>query len=88
MHSRASQALAQAFRTRGAQQRLAKRTGISQPRLSRLAQGGSTPTNENSQKLKDDPEIPIDPAWWGEPPLTQEQQAPNSGSAPTGGEAA
>lgn len=50
---------------------LAKRTGISQPRLSRLAKGGTEPTNENSQRLKDDPEVPIEPSWWREPALPE-----------------
>lgn len=72
MHSRASQALAKAFHeNRGAQTRLAGRTGISPTRLSRLAQGETEPNVGNSLKLKDDPEIPIDPAWWGEPPLPE-----------------
>lgn len=71
MHSRASLVLALAFRTRGAQKQLAQRTGISQPRLSRLARGGSLPNTDTSQKLKDDPELPIDPAWWMEPAVAE-----------------
>lgn len=68
MHSKASQALSKAFRDeRGAQTRLAERTGISQTRLSRLARGETVPNLENSQRLKDDPELPIDPAWWAMP---------------------
>jgi transcriptional regulator with XRE-family HTH domain len=79
MHSRASQTLAKAFQTRGVQKRLASRTGISQPRLSRLARGGTAPTTENSQKLKDDPEVPIDPAWWSEPAASERE--PDKGAA-------
>lgn len=73
MHSRASQALARAFReNRGAQLRLAKRTGISPTRLSRLAKGDTEPNLHNSLSLKSDPEVPIDPAWWREPPLAED----------------
>jgi hypothetical protein len=73
-HSRASQALAKAFQVRGVQKALSVRTGISQPRLSRLAKGGSAPTTDNSQKLKNDPDVPIDPSWWGEPPLPDDAE--------------
>jgi hypothetical protein len=72
MQSRASQALTVAFRKRGAQTRLSERTGISQTRLSRLAGGDTEPNLDNSLKLKDDPEIPIDPSWWRLPPLPEE----------------
>lgn len=68
MQSRASETLAKAFRkTRGAQARLSERTGISVTRLSRLAKGDTDPNLETSLKLKDDPEIPIDPSWWKVP---------------------
>lgn len=74
MQTRASQALAKAFRTRGAQARLAERTGISPTRLSRLADGGdTTPNLQTSLRLKDDPEIPVDPSWWTEAPLPEEE---------------
>ena len=66
MHTRASQVLAKAFAERGAQARLAVRTGISPTRLSRLADGDTLPNLQTSLKLKDDPEIPIDPSWWTE----------------------
>lgn len=72
MQSRASQTLTRAFRLRGAQTRLSERTGISQTRLSRLAGGDTEPNLDNSLKLKDDPEIPIDPSWWRLPPLPEE----------------
>lgn len=71
MHSRASQFLAAAYRTRGVQKLHAMRTGVSQPRLSRLARGGSLPNTDTSQRLKDDPELPIDPAWWMEPAIPE-----------------
>lgn len=66
MHSRASQVLAQHFRKRGAQAELAKRTGIPQPRLSKLAGGATetTPTLEICIALRDDPEVKIDLGWW------------------------
>jgi transcriptional regulator with XRE-family HTH domain len=67
MHTRASQALAKAFEDRGAQARLAERTGISPTRLSRLADGDTFPNLQTSLKLKDDPEVPIDPSWWTQP---------------------
>lgn len=69
MHSRASQLLNRAFQERGFQARLAERTGISQTRLSRLAQGETTPNLEHSLKLKADPEVAIDPTWWSAPPV-------------------
>lgn len=69
MQNRASQTLAKAFsENRGAQARLAERTGISPTRLSRLAQGFTVPNLHTSLKLKDDPEIPVDPSWWAQPP--------------------
>ena len=72
MHTRASQTLALAFRTRGVQRDLAKRTGISQATLSRLAKGvGSEPTLETSERLKNDSVVPIDPSWWRMPPLSE-----------------
>lgn len=81
MHSRASQALAKAFHdNRGAQVRLAARTGISPTRLSRLAKGETEPNLGNSLRLKDDPEIPIDPVWWTEPPLPEADES-QSGAA-------
>jgi len=64
MQTRASLALAKAFLERGAQARLAERTGISPTRLSRLADGDTLPNLQTSLRLKDDPEIPIDPSWW------------------------
>lgn len=76
MHTRASQTLAQAFRTRGVQRDLAKRTGISQATLSRLAKGvGSEPTLETSERLKNDPVVPIDPSWWRQPPLPEAEKS-------------
>lgn len=78
--SRASQALAKAFSdNRGAQARLAERTGISAGRLSHLANGGQ-PSLKTSLKLKGDPEIPIDLAWWTMPPL-RERRAAAKGAA-------
>lgn len=79
MHSRASQFLAHAFKQRGTQKRLAQRTGISQPRLSRLAKGGSLPNTDTSQRLKDDPELSVDPGWWMEP--AQPESEPDKGAA-------
>ena len=76
MQSRASQALTVAFRKRGAQTQLSARTGISQTRLSRLAGGDTEPNLDNSLKLKDDPEIPIDPSWWRLAPLADDEVAP------------
>jgi hypothetical protein len=84
MHSRASQALTVAFRTRGAQTQLSARTGISQTRLSRLAGGDTEPNLDNSLKLKDDPEVPIDPSWWRLPPLPDESLAPVAASGTEG----
>ncbi len=73
MHSRASQILAKAFRRRGVQRDLAKRTGISQASLSRLAKGdGSEPRLGTSELLRNDPVVPIDPSWWRLPPLPEE----------------
>lgn len=71
--SRASQALKKAFETRGAQIALAVRTGISQSRLSRLAKGGQ-PNRHTSERLKADPQIPIDPAWWDQAPLRESKR--------------
>lgn len=68
MHSKASKTLADAFETRGTQANLAKRTGISQSRLSRLAEDkGVVPNLETALKLAADPELPIPAAWWSEP---------------------
>ncbi len=78
MQTRASQALKKAFQDRGAQARLAERTGISPTRLSRLADGDTLPNLENSLKLKDDKEVPIDPSWWALPPVVEEQVAGSS----------
>jgi transcriptional regulator with XRE-family HTH domain len=76
MHSRASQVLATAFRQRGVQRDLAKRTGISQASLSRLAKGvGSEPKLGTSELLKNDPVVPIDPSWWRQPPLPETASA-------------
>jgi len=64
--------LAKAYEVRGAQARHAERTGISPTRLSRLAaaEGEDTlPNLETALKLKDDPELPIEPTWWIQPPL-------------------
>lgn len=72
MQSKASQILAKAYKVRGAQARHAERTGISQTRLSRLAEGGSEPNLAHSLKLKDDEEIPIDPSWWSIPARSRE----------------
>lgn len=77
MHSRASQALQRAFRTRGAAAQLSKRTGISQSRLSKLASGATetTPTLEICMALKADPEVPIHPEWWLEAPEPEGTEA-------------
>lgn len=73
MHSRASQTLARAFRKRGVQRDLAKRTQISQATLSRLASGrGSAPTLETSRRLQADPLVPIELNWWREEPLAED----------------
>lgn len=85
MQSRASQALAKAFsENRGAQLGLSTRTGISATRLSRLARGDTAPNLENSLKLRDDPEIPIDLSWWGMPPVAEEQAVADAGTGTEG----
>jgi transcriptional regulator with XRE-family HTH domain len=72
MQSRASQALTTAFRQRGVQRDLARRTGISQGSLSRLAKGlCSDPSLSTSERLKNDPVVPIDPSWWTQAPLAE-----------------
>lgn len=73
MHTRASQTLARAFQKRGVQRDLARRTGISQASLSRLAAGGSEPKLATCELLKNDPIVSVDPAWWRLPPLPDDE---------------
>jgi len=77
MQSRASQTLAIAYRKRGAQRDHARRTGLRQGTLSRLAKGlvESEPTGAIVRALQADEEIPIDPSWWRLPPEDEEKGA-------------
>lgn len=68
MYSRASRALFDAFLARGAQAELARRTKVSQSRLSRLAtEDDASPSLETAQRLAADTELPIPIGWWKEP---------------------
>lgn len=80
-HSRASQALSDAFKDRGFQSRLADRTKISQTRLSRLAEGGTDPSLDTALKLAGDRELPIDPRWWKQPALPSPRKRQKSRAA-------
>ena len=80
-HSRASLTLNEAFKDRGFQSRLADRTGISQTRLSRLAEGGTDPSLDTALTLAGDPELPIDPQWWKQPPLPSQRKRQKSRAA-------
>jgi transcriptional regulator with XRE-family HTH domain len=64
--SRATEALQKRFNKRGEQARLARVTGISQSRLSRLAKDGAA-GRKTAQLLSRHAGIPM--KWWDEPPV-------------------
>jgi len=66
--NRASQALREAFSVRGTQSRLAEKTGISQPQLSKLV-GGAPANRRDAIELKKALGIEIE--WWDEPALSK-----------------
>jgi hypothetical protein len=82
--SRGSAALKEKFgpKRSGAQKLCSERTKISQPRLSKLANGGAEPNLEEALVLEREEGIPV--AWWKEPPVVEEA-APASERNPAPG---
>jgi transcriptional regulator with XRE-family HTH domain len=66
--TRASEALAERFKTRHGEQRdCSQRTGISQSRLSRIARAKAMPRADESAVIERTEGIPA--AWWAQPPV-------------------
>lgn len=80
--TRASVALGKRFgpKRSGGQKRCSERTGIGQSRLSRIASGELMPRADEAALLERDEAIPV--AWWGEPPLPEDESGAHPKSDP------
>lgn len=76
--TRASVALSKRFDVHGEQKACSARTGIAQPRLSRIAKGELFPRADEGHRFEDTEEIPV--AWWAEPPESVSERDSQSAS--------